>query len=552
MKNAGLFSPAHRFASTVAKSMKSSPWAWMGLLLALIWASEILAIQIWAFGADLGALHWGWMYRHVLRFLFVFSFCLTLILILPRPLLVVALLLDCAVSIALITYQTYFGHTLSLVTVISQAGEGLAVGGFAVELIPRFALVALLCCLGLKLAVCWKSPARSLELMFRRPRYQLLIATVGAWMFAVAMMVVVDNPCHSVRRLPFDRIARTYTYAGAWLVEVAFKDSRWMHEQLVAASQRGGSDRLSDLPHPFPFDGHVVIIQVESLDDAVLSHRVRGELVTPFLRKLREKSLYLPIRAVHYNGSCDADFTILTGFAPPHGFMPYALDRFPIQNTIVDAFHQAGYRTVAIHGNTGEYFRRRNSFAQMGFDELLFSQELVQNYGLQVASHSAHLKDADVLRVAAEQLQHSRRPTMQFLITITSHGPFRELEAKEQELFPEPTGLAENYLNSIRYVDRELEQFYDHLPVGTCLVIYGDHCSKAGYSEEVHPEGAELVPFIVAKKEDTQSGPSTLPAFDSEKLREVSTVDCSNYVRGCLQAIGENKPSPNRTVASRR
>ncbi len=528
----------------------TSRWSvWLTVVLVVVWATEALVIQFWAFGSGFDELHIGWTCRHLLRLLFNLSFVLALLCVLPRTLFSVVMVFDFVLSVVLITYQGYFGHALSIVAAVSQFEEGLAVGGFAVEMVPWEGLLALLFCLVFKLLICWMNSPPPLDHLAGVPKSRLCAGSLCAWVLFGATMMVVDNPRDLCRQKSVGRVVMTYTYTGAWVVEAIYKDYDWMRDQLLSASRSGKSDRLSDqLPH-FPIEGHVVFVQVESLDDAVLSHKVHGKFVTPFLRRLRQRSLYRPIRAIHNNGSCDADFTMLTGFAPPAGFMPYILDQFPIQDTIVAAFRRAGYRTIAIHGNTGDYFRRRNSFEQMGFDKLVFTEELIRDFQLDAPSNSVQLKDADVFKVSAKLLEGAKQPTMQFLITMTSHGPFQSLIKGEMKLFPEPSGLAENYLNSIHYVDREIERFYSRLPTGTVLIIYGDHCSRAGYSEARQEPGREIVPFFIAKKGHAENLVASSYPDGAEGPGEVSFVDASNYLRRCLLAKGESQTRNSLTTS---
>src|SRR5690606_27869163 len=135
----------------------------------------------------------------------------------------------------------------------------------------------------------------------------------------------------------------------------------------------------------------------------------------------------------------------------------------------------------------------------MGFDAVLFEKELEEEHGVRPGRWG--VKDREVLEVAARRLLAREGKTFQFIITLTSHGPFDYLDPEEEELFPGASSVRQRYLNSMRYVDRALESFYSRLPEGTLIVIYGDHESA---TEPPRTDAAgrrvEYVPYLVHLK----------------------------------------------------
>ena len=91
---------------------------------------------------------------------------------------------------------------------------------------------------------------------------------------------------------------------------------------------------------------------------------------------------------------------------------------------------------------------------------------------------SGEVDDEELLRLSAKWLNEASEPTVHFIITLTSHGPFNKLPPEKRELFPQPASQAEAYVNSMRYVDRVLATYLESLPQGAVLVLYGDHESK--------------------------------------------------------------------------
>ena len=226
----------------------SRPVAWLAVALIVFWAIEVLLFQMWSFGPDTGMFHWGWLYRHFIRLAYVGSCCWLLVLSLGRFWLLLLLAVHCLVTLGLVTYQSYFGNPLSLLTLLGQASEGAAVGSFALALVPPLAVVLLGGSLACKAAMCWKLPRGGFADLFGIPRRRLCLAAALLWCLTVTAMTVIDGPRYAARTLPFERIARTYSYTGAWTVELLFKDTQWMHDQIVAASEARAPTRWVACP----------------------------------------------------------------------------------------------------------------------------------------------------------------------------------------------------------------------------------------------------------------------------------------------------------------
>ncbi|HLV61586.1 MAG TPA: LTA synthase family protein, partial [Fredinandcohnia sp.] len=265
----------------------------------------------------------------------------------------------------------------------------------------------------------------------------------------------------------------------------------------------------------------------ESLDHSLLGHREGGELVAPFLTALREDSATYRVRPIHDNGSADADFSMLTGRAPSPDVITYRLLHYPYGETLPKIFRRAGYHTESIHGLYGHFFGRQPVFAgPMGFDAVLFEKELMEGYGVRPGRWG--IEDREMLDVAARRLVAHEGKIFQFVITLTSHGPFDYLDPKDEELFPGATALRQRYLNSMRYVDRALQAFYERLPEGTLLVVYGDHESG---TEPPRKDAAgrrvEIVPYLVHLKG------ARLRAADPTLAEsgELEQLDLVTYVR---------------------
>ena len=194
----------------------------------------------------------------------------------------------------------------------------------------------------------------------------------------------------------------------------------------------------------------------------------------------------------------------LTHHMPNGRIAPFKVEDFPYRDTLPQVMRQRGYSCIAMHGNTGNFFYRRPAYKQMGFSKVYFAEELRE---LGCPMRSGEVDDEELLRLSAKWLNEASEPTVHFIITLTSHGPFNKLPPEKRELFPQPASQAEAYVNSMRYVDRVLATYLESLPQGAVLVLYGDHESKVwGYQRPMKRRGSGCHGFSTARAETSPPG----------------------------------------------
>jgi phosphoglycerol transferase MdoB-like AlkP superfamily enzyme len=217
----------------------------------------------------------------------------------------------------------------------------------------------------------------------------------------------------------------------------------------------------------------------------------------PFLRALKDRSMFYAVDPIHQTGSSDADFAVLTGTLPNGRIAPYKVLGFPYTNTLPQAARAAGFSTISIHGYSGNFFARRPAFNQMGFTEILFADDLVRR-GCPLVEGA--VDDDEVLRWSSDALRQTPLPIIHFIITFTSHGPFDRVPEARRELYPKQRGKTEGYLNSMRYVDRALESYLAALPEGATIVLYGDHASGVRGYQQPAAAASNKVPWLIHRK----------------------------------------------------
>lgn len=444
-------------------------WCLLGLLVA-VWAAEITLVQHWSTHPD-PTMSLGRIVKDgARRTLLDVAACTAVVCLVRGWALAAACTAWAAAAAVLLAYASYFHAPLSWPVVANQWREGLAVGDAGVAVMHWGVVAGLAAACAAKLALAGRIPRGVLPRGRRRA-----VAACAAGVYAVTAVALAGfyKPLHEIRVGTPEYV---YGYAVGWAAEfVSLDDEALLAEALEKARRK--SARLSAVEAPIELGCHVAVVQVESLDFAAVDARVGDEAVMPFLAGLRDRALLYAVRPFHASGSAEADFSLLMAAAPIGRFNPYQVPRFPFAEALPRLARERGYRSAAFHGNTGAFFHRRNAYAQMGFDELFFAEELAPR-------RVVGARDDEVLDFSAKMLAAATEPTLHFVITITSHMPFDRVPADRRELFPAPRTTAERYLDSMRYVDRCLERYVAALPAGTTVVIYGDHESNvAGYHE---------------------------------------------------------------------
>lgn len=474
-------------AITAVASVLRPRRAWLLVaLLVVAWAFEITLVQHWTTLPEAALSTASIVKVAARRAILSLAACAAVVCLLRGWLLTAAFGLWAVAATVLIVFATYFEAPLSWPVIAAQWREGLAVSDSGLAIVSRATIVFAISACVLKVALASLIPHDELN---RRGRRIAIASALGVY---VAMAIALTVFVKPLRQIRIGTPEYMYGYAVAWGAEMLWFD----REALLAEATekaRAKSDTLTAVEEPFELGRHVAVVQVESLDFAAVEAHVDGQPVMPFLRSLRDASMLYSVRPFHAAGSCDADFSLLMAATPIGRFNPFQVMGFSYGDALPRLARERGYRSVAIHGNTGEFFQRRRAYEQMGFDELLFMEELTPQ-GV------AGAWDDQLLAHSAKLLAAADEPTLHFVITITSHTPFDKLPPDNRELFREPRTVAHRYLNSMRYVDRALERYMAALPAGTTVVLYGDHESNVqGYADSSRHE--DRVPWLIVEKE---------------------------------------------------
>ncbi len=231
----------------------------------------------------------------------------------------------------------------------------------------------------------------------------------------------------------------------------------------------------------------IVIVQSESLFDPARLTGADAKTYLPNFHRLAKRSLSGDMQVPTYaGGTIRTEFEVLTGLSL--GFFPgvqypyFEIADRPIPG-IVRTLGRHGYRTTAIHPNTGVFWNRNQAFEQIGFDRFIDESAFSKDDIVGLFTGDAALTD-HILGELAED----GPPQMIFAISMQNHGPFDwrpGLDEKRLAGQPVPPGLDDggtfwlrNYLYMLEDADHELGRLADALlkrERRTLLLFYGDH-----------------------------------------------------------------------------
>lgn len=224
---------------------------------------------------------------------------------------------------------------------------------------------------------------------------------------------------------------------------------------------------------------NLILLQVESLENFVINQRYNSQEITPTLNRLLNDSIYFPnfYEQVWNGTTSDAELLANASVYPVRRgstFFRYPLNEY---NSLPKLLSEKGYTTQASHPDNAGYWNWVEALTAMGYSSTLDVNDFTMDEKIGLG-----LSDESFLRQMVPILEQSQQPFYDFIITMTSHGPYdlpieyRELEI---DLHVDQTKLG-GYFQSMHYTDKQIGMFLDNLDKAgllenTVIVIYGDH-----------------------------------------------------------------------------
>ena len=268
-------------------------------------------------------------------------------------------------------------------------------------------------------------------------------------------------------------------------------------------------------------DKNVILVQVESLENAVIGQSIGGVPITPTLNRLvgqSGSSLYFPniYDQVRAGNSSDCDLMVNTSFLPT-GDVFFRTYNQKLQPSLPLILRNRGYGTYYYNGSGSTSVWSYDTVYQNVFGYVTDENDADCNFHMIDAPSNKdkvyhYASDEYTFNYVLQDLEKQQGKEEHFfsqIILCSSHTPFRydnlsneenrNLIPKEYNL-PVPTqkDLAESktfhYLNALHYVDAQLGLFLEKaekagLLEDTVVLIYGDHLGIHKYA----PNEAESI-----------------------------------------------------------
>lgn len=223
---------------------------------------------------------------------------------------------------------------------------------------------------------------------------------------------------------------------------------------------------------------NVIVVQVEALQSFIIGSEWNGQPVTPRLNALLRESLYFDrfYQQTAQGRTADADFAAQCSQHPLAAgavFVRYADRTF---DCLPGILKEAGYAAAAFHAYEGGFWNRNVMYSRMAFDRFYSRKHFRMDEAV-----GWSLGDRSFLQQAAAVLAGQKPPFYAFLITLSSHHPFRLPKGTAAFAAGSFEGtLFGDYLAAIHYADAALGAFLDRLKAeglldDAVIVIYGDH-----------------------------------------------------------------------------
>lgn len=274
---------------------------------------------------------------------------------------------------------------------------------------------------------------------------------------------------------------------------------------------------------------NIIIIQVEALQAFPLNKTYNNQEITPFLNSLKSNNSFYFNNYFYQVGAgntSDAEFAVNNSLLPTSNNASY-LEYY--ENNYYGLPHilkENGYKEInAFHAYDGDFWNRNIAYVNQGFDNYYSSKDYIQTESIGMG-----LSDESFLLQVADKINDMEKPFYSFVITLSSHHPFKLPEEKQDiNLLEEHQNtLFGNYINAIHYVDNSLELFFNRMKEldlynDSIFIIYGDHFGIADYNTE----SAEFASTLIGHNfsiEDMFRVPLIIHVPSMEKETEINTV----------------------------
>jgi lipoteichoic acid synthase len=244
---------------------------------------------------------------------------------------------------------------------------------------------------------------------------------------------------------------------------------------------------------------NLIVIQVESLQNMVVSTKYNDQEITPNLNKLiNDKSTIYFDNYYEQRGSgntSDAEFASnnsIYGTVQSYTYKIFADNYF---RGLPWQLKDLGYQTAAFHGYEKDFWNRAGAYPAQGFDTFYSQDNFKPTYVLGMG-----IDDTEFFPQSIEYMKTMQQPFYSFLVTLSNHYPFYmppryikiKLKAEDEHT------IFGNYINSVNHTDDAIGQFIEELKVeglydNSIIAIYGDHFGMTPSDKEINESISRFV-----------------------------------------------------------
>ena len=266
-----------------------------------------------------------------------------------------------------------------------------------------------------------------------------------------------------------------------------------------------GTEELSDVlrnnPALLDENANYVLILVESLGKTIDAH-VESTLFSSFLNEEMKKKYFVTFSSVPFRGS-----TVMGEFRELCGVAIDSIWKIPkdLSQCLPNLFNGRGYRTVALHGFTENFFDRKRWYPEVGFQKTIFLENLKNADTVEYCgSVFRGVCDISFPKLLLAELKNSK--TFLYWLTLTSHIPISPRDVVDTQSISSCDALPDSLkdvCNTLRIQEKTLADIArlaldSNLPP-TYFIIVGDHRPPFLSRNVANSFSEERVPMLLLK-----------------------------------------------------
>lgn len=260
----------------------------------------------------------------------------------------------------------------------------------------------------------------------------------------------------------------------------------YIEDNKITNSTIMGVKKITPLQHP-EYEGvaegkHLIMLQLESLQENVMGLKINGKSITPNLDSLRSQSLSFPtfFQQTGRGNTIDAEWSVNTSTYPGiHELNAYRFGDREVPS-LPRILKKNGYVTNTFHTNDSKFYNRKQVYSAIGFDKL-YDKKYFGNEDVISISSSDQVLYQKTLPILKE-LDVKNKKFYAHIIALSSHHPFKIPHEKQKLELPKALEGTQfgDYIQAIHYVDSQVGAFIEALKHEglwdkSLFVVYGDH-----------------------------------------------------------------------------